>query len=130
MLFNDVEAQSIQGNPLPRDAQGVYRANFTNNLSQFINLVPNINDQGDPQNIRMETKLMDEDFYEFDGEPDPFLIVQQFHTGNVQSCRIRLRRKQQEGGMIPCRIHSTIHFTVVVAGVKKKRQSTVPTFIQ
>lgn len=129
MLYKDVEARSLQGNPLPRDAQSVWHANFTNDLSQFINLVPDIDDKGKPQEVWMETKIMN-DFYEFDGVPDPFTITQEYNSSNPQPCRIRLRRKPQDGGMLPCLIHSTLHFTLVVAGVKRQRQKTIPTIIQ
>ena len=120
MLFNDVEAQSIQGNPLPKDAQGIYLANFTDNLSQFINLVPDIDDQGAPQTIRRTTTIMDPDFYEFADGSDQ--IEDTFNTSNIPPCKIRLRRKPQDGVMIPCRIRTTIFFTAVVAGDTEKLQ--------
>jgi hypothetical protein len=131
MLFQNLEPRNGQGNPLPTNAAGVFKTTFNNDVTPPITLVPTIDDENDPQDIKMVTSIMEEDFYEFVG-PDPFEMEHSFNTSQQFSFRFKLKRNQP-GGVTPppCRIRSTIFFSVVSgAGERKKQQRSESIFIQ
>ena len=128
MQFTRIDAADSTGNILPLDENGNFRCQWTNNVSQIIMLIPVIDDEGEPQQVRLKTKIEDRDFYEF-SSGDPFEINNHFSTGEDFSFSIRVRRKPQPMTSPPCDLFNTLFFTINDGEEEKKRQRSQHAFI-
>ena len=129
MLFHRIEPRDTTGALLSTTPEGVYICIFQNNISDLLTLVPVINDEGIPQDVRLVTVVPDQQFYEFVAA-DPYKRTDDFNTGTAFTFDFRIKRKPQGGLMIPCNITSTLFFTAMVNGKMKKKQRTQSMLIQ
>jgi hypothetical protein len=128
MIFNKVEPKNAQGNVLSQNAQGIFQCSFNSNISESITIEPFINDEGAPQDVKLLTTIMEQNFYEF--VPPSFEIDSRFNTNSPFSFTVKIKRSAPSV-QIPCRIRCTLFFSVVDgAGKKKQKQRSESIFIQ
>jgi hypothetical protein len=130
MLFLKVEARDSNGVLLQQDETGLFLCTWNNNISELITLEPIIDAEGDHQNIRLVTTIIEEDFYEFSTD-NGFQRESHFPSANGTSFTFKLKRKPQQMERPPCRLRNTIFFTVIDGvGINRKRQISENLFIQ
>ena len=130
MLFKKVQARNTQGNLLPKDNAGIFVSQWNANLSEKIFVVPDIDDEGYHQEVKLVTTIIDVDFYEFNSG-NTSEIETRFLSDITPSIEMRLKKKPQGMEAPPCRLRNTLFYTVIDSENKKRaRQISENLFIQ